>query len=146
MDEGFAYTAQSGEQEGLARKKMEMKRRLDEENMSPEEREARLKMVFQDRAGRTKLLAELSKAAKITMQQAIDTATRENPGTVMESSLVGEKRMMVRGPDGSVTENTIGGPGPFYRVVILSGADTDPKRIVVLVNAVDGTIFRSEIE
>jgi uncharacterized membrane protein YkoI len=94
----------------------------------------------------SKYLAELSKAAKVTMQQAIDTATREVPGKVFESSLVGQRRMMVKQPDGSIATNTIGFANPEYRIVILSGDENDPERHIVFVDAVTGSVVRSEVE
>jgi len=147
---GFSYTPQSNEpqseQERMARKKMEMKRRLEEESMSPEEREARLKAMLAEVTSHTKHLAELSKAAKITMQQAIEAALRQQQGTVMESSLIGEKRIITRQADGTVAETALGSPNPTYRVVILSGDENAPVRTIVMVSAVDGTILRTAVE
>ena len=152
MNIGFAYEPRSNAAQSPEERVARLKRKLAEEGrseseMSPEQREKRMVMLKEELATRAKHLAELSKAAKITMQQAIDIATRENPGTVMESSLMGEKRVFTTQPDhGPQAETVIGSPNPVYRVVILSGDDNDPKRTIVLVNAVDGTIVRSVVE
>jgi uncharacterized membrane protein YkoI len=148
---GFAY--QSGEtqsqEEGIARKKLEMKRRMEEENLSPEQREAHRKMEYAEMAARTRRLAELSKAAKITMQQAIDAALRQQNGTVMESSLIGERTFTVKTAEGEVTTGSLNDGGlakAMYRIVILFGDENSPQRAIVLVNAIDGTILRSVVE
>ena len=80
--------------------------------------------------------AELARAAKISMDQAIQIATSKTPGKVLECTLVGERW---EGP------GELAKPGlVLYHVVILSGDESNPITNHVLVNAVDGIIFRAE--
>ena len=74
--------------------------------------------------------AELAKAARITMDQAIQIARGQNPGTVLECSLVGERW---EAPGRLGKESKV-----LYHVVILSSNDGTTTH--VLVNAVDGRI------
>ena len=161
---GFAYAGEPGQgspQENAARIKRKMmaeefeqkvkamtpeERARYEREMPREEREARMKFSYEEMAERTKHLAELSRAAKITMQQAIDAALRQQQGTVMESSLMGERRFLTRQADGNLAETSTGSPSPVYRVVILSGDENAPVRTIVLVSAIDGTILRTAVE
>lgn len=142
---GFAYT-----QDGPAKSKEEQERAVTrkraEAEMSPEEREANMIRIREELAVRSKYLAELSKAAKVTMQQAIEVATREVPGKVFESSLVGQRRMMVKQPDGTIAENSIGSGNPQYRIVILAGDENSPERHILFIDAVTGSVVRSEVE
>src|SRR5205814_316546 len=80
----------------------------------------------------------LAQMAKISMDQAIQIATSKNPGKVLECSLVGERW--------SSTSEQTKASQVFYHVLILSG-DQDPVAIThVLVNAIDGSIVKSERE
>ena len=139
------------EQAAELKKKLEQATLLGEVQLSPEERAARQKREEEELAARARHLAELSKAAKITMQQAIDAALRQQPGTVMESALVGERKFLLRRSDGSVTAgsfaNNEGSPAqPMYRIVIISGDENAPVRTIVLVSAIDGSILRTAVE
>jgi len=80
----------------------------------------------------------LVRLAKISMEQAIQIATSQQPGKVLECSLNGEhwEEPGKLAKDGQV----------FYHVVILSGDEANPESTHVLVNAIDGTIFKSEKE
>ena len=80
----------------------------------------------------------LVRLAKISMEQAIQIATSQQPGKVLECSLNGEhwEEPGKLAKDGQV----------FYHVVILSGDEANPETTHVLVNAIDGTIFKSEKE
>lgn len=81
---------------------------------------------------------ELAKAARITMDQAIQIATSSTPGKVLECSLVGE----LWSEPGALAK-----PGRvLYHVVILSGDDAEPVTNHVLVNAIDGTVVKTERE
>ena len=72
------------------------------------------------------------------MDQAIQIATSQQPGKVLECSLVGEHWE----GDGELAK-----PGlVLYHVVILSGDEAKPTVTNVLVNAVDGTIFGTSKE
>ena len=81
---------------------------------------------------------ELARQARISMDQAIQIATSKIPGKVLECSLVGERWS---GPGELAKPSLV-----LYHVVILSGDETSPVVSHVLVNAVDGTIVKSEKE
>ena len=76
----------------------------------------------------------LVRLAKISMEQAIQIATSQQPGKVLECSLNGERweEPGKLAKDGQV----------FYHVVILSDDEANPVKTHVLVNAIDGTIFK----
>lgn len=96
----------------------------------------RLELERQERGWEEKRNTELARAAKISMDQAIQIATSKVGGKVLECSLVGEHW------EGS---GELAKPAMvLYHVVILSGDDATPVTTHVLVNAVDGTIFRTE--
>jgi TonB family protein len=78
----------------------------------------------------------LAGLAKISMDQAIQIATSKTPGKVLECSLVGERWSS---QDENARPSQV-----FYHVVILAGDENAPVTNHVLVNAVDGTIFKSE--
>ena len=82
--------------------------------------------------------ADLARQAKISMDQAIQIATSKVPGKVMECSLVGERWS---GPGELAKPSLV-----LYHVIILSGDDANPVTMHVLVNAADGSIFRTEKE
>ncbi|HJZ82926.1 MAG TPA: M56 family metallopeptidase, partial [Pyrinomonadaceae bacterium] len=77
---------------------------------------------------------ELASRARITMDQAIQIATSQRPGKVLECSLVGEHW---ESPEKLAADAQI-----LYHVVIVSNDATNPTVGHVLVNAVDGTIVR----
>jgi len=68
-----------------------------------------------------------AKWAKVRMEQAIQIATSQNPGTVLQCRLIGEREDRV-----------------FYHVVILSGSDEHPVTTHVIVNAINGVIVKTE--
>jgi len=78
---------------------------------------------------------ELAGRAKISMDQAIQIATSQQPGKVLECSLVGEHW---ESPGKLAADATV-----LYHVVIISNDATNPTVAHVLVNAVDGTIVRT---
>ena len=81
---------------------------------------------------------ELAKAAKISMDQAIQIATSTSPGKVIECSLVGEHWSA----PGELAKTS----KVLYHVVILSGDEANPMTMHVLVNAVDGSVVKTEKE
>jgi TonB family protein len=81
---------------------------------------------------------ELARAAKISMDQAIQIATSSTPGKVLECNLVGERSK----DPGEATKPT----RVLYHVVILSGDEANPITTHVLVDAGDGSIFKTERE
>jgi len=82
--------------------------------------------------------AELAKAARISMDQAIQIATSSIPGKVLECSLVGERW---KEPGELAKPSRV-----LYHVVILSGDEASLVTNHVLVNALDGSIVRTEKE
>jgi TonB family protein len=82
--------------------------------------------------------AELARQAKITMDQAIQIATSQYPGKVLECSLNGEHW---EAPGKLASDGLV-----FYHVVILSGDETNSRSVHVLVNAIDGRIIKAEKE
>ena len=82
--------------------------------------------------------ATLVRLARVPMDQAIQIATSQSPGKVLECSLNGEhwEEPGKLAKDGLV----------FYHVVILSADENEPATNHVLVNAIDGTIIKSEKE
>jgi TonB family protein len=93
------------------------------EEMTSRQREEREQEALQQ--------TELAKAARITMDQAIQIARGQNPGTVLECSLIGEHW---EAPGRLGKESQV-----LYHVVILSSNDGTTTH--VLVNALDGRIL-----
>jgi beta-lactamase regulating signal transducer with metallopeptidase domain/uncharacterized membrane protein YkoI len=79
--------------------------------------------------------AQLARLAQITMEQAIQIATSQTPGKVLECSLIGEHW---EAPEKLAKDSQV-----LYHVVILTGDETKPATTHVLVNAIDGTIFKT---
>jgi bla regulator protein blaR1 len=82
--------------------------------------------------------AALVRLARIPMDQAIQIATSQSPGKVLECSLNGEHWE----EPGKLAKDGI----IFYHVVILSPDENEAATNHVLVNAVDGTIIKTEKE
>jgi TonB family protein len=80
---------------------------------------------------------ELAKAAKISMDQAIQIATSSSPGKVVSCNLVGERR---REDEADKPTRVL------YHVVILAGDDPEAVTNHVWVNAVDGSVVKTERE
>jgi uncharacterized membrane protein YkoI len=78
--------------------------------------------------------AALVKLARISMEQAIQIATSQQPGTVLLATLgaKGWEEPGKLGKDGVV----------FYHVEIADG--TDGSATLVFVNAIDGTVIKTE--
>lgn len=91
-----------------------------------------------EREMQAKKQAELASHARITMDHAIQIATSQTPGKVLECSLVGERWEA----PGKLGKDSL----VLYHVVILSGDDASPVTYHVLVNALDGTIFKTSKE
>jgi beta-lactamase regulating signal transducer with metallopeptidase domain/uncharacterized membrane protein YkoI len=100
-----------------------------------EERRMKEEMELKMRAIRQ---AALAKLARVTMEQAIQMATSQQPGKVLECSLVGEHW---EEPARLATDAKV-----LYHVVILSGDEPNLITTHVLVNALDGTILKTENE
>ena len=87
------------------------------------------------KAKRNSMLAGL---AKISADQAIQIATSNTPGKAVECTLVGERWTT---QDDNAKPSLV-----LYHVVIFSGDENAQVIKHVLVNAVDGSIFKSETE
>jgi beta-lactamase regulating signal transducer with metallopeptidase domain/uncharacterized membrane protein YkoI len=75
-------------------------------------------------------IAELAKKANITMQQAIQIAISQQPGTVMQCRLTGEH------PAGERDQ-------VFYILTIVSGDEPKSASTTMLISAVDGRVVRT---
>jgi TonB family protein len=95
-------------------------------------------MAAREREQEGKQQAELARQAKISMEQAIQIAVSQTPGKVFECSLVGERWE----GQGELAKPSL----VLYHVVVLTGDETKPTAVHVLVNALDGTIFRADKE
>jgi len=82
--------------------------------------------------------AAMMRIVRIPMDQAIQIATSQQPGKVLESSLQAEHW---EAPGQLAKDGFV-----FYHIAILSGDENAPTINHVLVNAVDGTIMRNEKE
>jgi len=75
-------------------------------------------------------IAELAKKANITMQQAIQIAMNQQPGTVTQCRLISEQPMGERDQ-------------VFYILTIVSGDEPKSPSITMLISAVDGRVVRT---
>jgi len=119
---------QAGELEGL-------KMRMADDPQFREELKRRREMEVEMRAVTEATLVRL---ARINMDQAIQIATSQFPGKVLNCNLGADKweEPGKLAPDGKV----------FYRVVIVSGDDPNAGATHVWVNAVDGQLIKTEKE
>src|SRR5439155_27020225 len=76
--------------------------------------------------------------ARITMHHAIQIANSQTPGKVLECSLIGERWEA----PGRLGKDSL----VLYHVVILSGDEVNPTTVHVLINALDGTVFKTSKE
>src|SRR5438034_2921192 len=113
----------------------EMKERAERDPQFRAELEAREHHRQEERKAMLIAHAILARTAKITMEQAIQIANSQYPGKVMECSLVGQhwESPGKLAKDGHV----------LYHVVIISTDNAEPTLTYVLVNAVDGTSFKT---
>jgi TonB family protein len=113
--------------------------RLKEELAEYGEKEYRVRMNENEakrraeRESEEKRNAILASMAQISMERAIQIATSASPGKVIECSLVGEHWENA----GELAKPSL----VLYHVVVLS-SDSSPMRTHVLINAVDGSVFR----
>jgi len=125
---------------------LERRRQEEEELKKRIAADPQLRAEFEERAKKQEFelrmralnQATLAKLARISMDQAIQIATSQQPGKVLESSLVGEhwEEPGKLARDGKV----------MYHVVILTGEEPDFVVVHTLVNAIDGTILKMEKE
>jgi beta-lactamase regulating signal transducer with metallopeptidase domain/uncharacterized membrane protein YkoI len=125
-NKGYAYAEQEhgSSEEPRERVKLAVQGEV-EGQISEQEALARRKQERVEQAARAQRQIELARLAKITMDQAIQTALHDSPGTVTEARLIGERGV------------------PTYFVVILQQNGTENTTAKVLINAVDGTIMTS---
>jgi uncharacterized membrane protein YkoI len=110
------------------------------------EREPQVKAELAERARREQIeiaakqtmQAALVNLARIPMDQAIQIATSQQPGKVLACSLVGEHW---EAPGKLAKDARV-----LYHTVIISGDEANPVTTHVLINAIDGTVIRSEKE
>jgi uncharacterized membrane protein YkoI len=102
------------------------------------EDEPRLFRQMEEMKARDEMHASLVRLARIPMDQAIQIATSQFPGKVLQSSLgaKGWEKLGQLAPDGVV----------FYHVTVIGPEEGTPTLTHVWVNAVDGTIIKSEKE
>ena len=114
----------------------EMSSRMENDPKFREEVLAKRELEFKMRAIRQ---ATLIRMAKISMDQAIQVATSQKPGKVLQCSLDAEhwKEPGVLAEDGFV----------FYHVMLVASEDGETGAVThVLVNAVDGSVIKTEKE
>ncbi|MGA9996070.1 MAG: M56 family metallopeptidase [Pyrinomonadaceae bacterium] len=119
-------------------KEREMKERAERDPQFKAELEARARRGQEEMQMKAQWQAELARMAKISMEQAIQIATSQQPGKVFECSLVGKRS--------ESSEKSAKIPQVFYHVVILSGDESTPTLVHVLINATDGSVFKTERE
>ncbi len=127
-DEKMRVAFPGGEEEFTERMKNDPKFRAEVERRR--EVEIRVRALRQD---------ALLSLARVSMDQAIQIATSQTPGKVLQCSLDGErwKEPGVLDKDGLV----------FYRVVLISNEDAANGGIThVWVNAIDGSVMKTEKE
>lgn len=114
----------------------EFKERMKNDPKFREEVERKREVEIQFRALRQNALLSL---ARISMDQAIQIATSQTPGKVLQCTLDGEKwkEPGVLDKDGQV----------FYRVILITSEDAaNGGATHVWVNAIDGSVMRTEKE
>jgi len=131
----------------------EMKERAERDPQFRAELEARSRHQQEEREAMNKRQSDLARLAKIPMDQAIQIAISQQPGKVLECSLVGEHWE----GEGQLAKPSL----VLYHVVILptegtaaatvSGRDEQTytvnlASVHVLINAVDGSVFKTSKE
>jgi len=125
--------------EAQLREQREIKERAERDPQFRAELEERQRHLALELEARDKEQAELARVAKISMDQAIQTALTQQPGKVIECNLVGEHW---EAPGKLAADGEV-----FYHVVVFfTGDDAKPVRLHILVNAIDGNIMRSFTE
>jgi len=124
--------AQDPQQEAREKEERRMKEARMREERAREERESQDPEIVAKRRAEREAMAKrqawLAKEARITMQQAIQIATNQYPGTVLESRLVRERDQ------------------PWYILAILSDNGTETTATRVVMSAIDGSIMKQEQE
>lgn len=124
--------AQEPAQEKERKEMVETKRRMDSDPRVREEMERKERVEMEMREVRQAALVRL---AKINMDQAIQIATSQQPGKVLECSL---EASHWEAPGKLASDGYV-----FYRVMI---ANEGEGATLIWVNAIDGTIIKTEKE
>ena len=137
-EEDMRETLQRAEQDRTRNREAEERELRERAERDPQfraELEARQRREQEERKAMLVAHTTLARTAKITMEQAIQIANGQYPGKVMECSLVGEgwESLGKLGKDGHV----------LYHVVIISADDPNPTFTHVMVNALDGSIYKT---
>jgi len=82
--------------------------------------------------------AALVNLARISMEQAIQIAISQQPGKVLACSLIGEHW---EAPGKLAKDGMV-----LYHTIIISGDDASPITTHVLINALDGSVVKTEKE
>ena len=156
MDGVRAFNFKGDEYEMRARgeqEEREMKERAERDPQFRAELEARSRHQQEEREMMNKRNAALAGLARIPMDQAIQIATSQQPGKVLECSLVGEHwvgegelakaslvlyHVVIIPAEGTATATISGRDGQTYTVNL--------PTVHVLINANDGSVFRTEKE
>ena len=127
-------------------RRREERERTEQEMKERSESDPKFKAELQERERREQLEldaraamnATLIRLATIPMDRAIQIAISQQPGKVLACSLVGEhwEAPGKLAKDGKV----------FYHVVIISGDEANPVTTHVLINAMDGSVMKTEKE
>jgi TonB family protein len=140
-------------EEQATQEEKEMKDRAERDPQFRAELEARSRHQQQEREAMNKMQVELARLAKLPIEQAIQIAVSQQPGKVLECRLVGEHwqgegqlatpalvlyHVVILPSEGTVTTNVTGRDGQTYTV------NTGP--VHVLINAIDGSVFRTSKE
>jgi beta-lactamase regulating signal transducer with metallopeptidase domain/uncharacterized membrane protein YkoI len=94
------------------------------------ERKPKYKLIAIGEPDNKSNIAELAKKANITMQQAIQIAMSQQPGTVMQCRLIGEK---LAGERDQV----------FYNLTMVSADEPKSASTTMLISAADGRVVRT---
>jgi uncharacterized membrane protein YkoI len=128
--------SESRRREKRERVEREMKERAERDPQSRTELEAKARREQEEMQMKARRQVELARLAKTTMEQAIQTATSQQPGKVFECSLVGRRS---ESPGKLAQDGQV-----LYHVVILSGYESNLTATRVFINATDGSVFKTE--
>lgn len=123
--EGSALTPEQAERVEALKKVAAKLAVADESSLTPEERAERLAFMRDKIVAEQKERLELAREAKITMEQAIQIALGQQPGTVLDSPLTRERQQAT------------------YIISVLSGEQDNPTTTRFLISAIDGKIIDS---
>jgi uncharacterized membrane protein YkoI len=120
------------------RTEQEMKERSESDPKFKAELQERERHEQLERDARAAMNATLIRLATIPMDRAIQIAISQQPGKVLACSLVGEHW---EAPGKLARDGKV-----FYHAVIISGDEANPVTTHVLINAMDGSVIKTEKE